>query len=217
MILESDVTSTYKAYKPQAPQEEITALFEEIREVELHRRSYWEEELKKAWMKANRGEQPGFLETLAILDQAAQHAEMQVRGEYLEPLTQQIVQQQLENEEAEETAKTERSHQEALADPDLWWQEPWRIQPSDDAKDLAEWLWPESTTTFAILADNLLTLRQLHDLPLPWQFLDGIVDTSDPLYQELTTQIAAAEIRSNNLKAQRQENISRYRQQQNQQ
>lgn len=160
MIQRVDVEQTLRAWDPDVTKEQIDTLYETMQQA-------WQDrvgELEMRTMVALKERTGPLLDgpTMGSLRrQAQQLADDQIKGEYLEPITQQIVQQNLEDEE-EDTP-----HLKALRDPDGWRKTPWAIQVSQEVKDVAWELWEDEDAEFTHLAETLLERRLFLGLPIP--------------------------------------------------
>ncbi|MCT1584241.1 hypothetical protein [Corynebacterium sanguinis] len=95
------------------------------------------------------------------MDQAKQLATDLVMGAYLEPMTQEIVQRLLDNDEED------NPHLKALQDPEGWWKDFSDIVPSRDATDMMKELWIDEPIRFQVLAERLFERRLNLGLELP--------------------------------------------------
>ena len=95
------------------------------------------------------------------MDQAKQLATDLVMGAYLEPMTQEIVQRLLDNDEED------NPHLKALQDPEGWWKDFSDIVPSRDATDMMKELWIDEPIRFQVLAERLFERRRNLGLELP--------------------------------------------------
>ena len=95
------------------------------------------------------------------MDQAKQLATDLVMGAYLEPMTREIVQRLLDNDEED------NPHLKALQDPEGWWKDFSDIVPSRDATDMMKELWIDEPIRFQVLAERLFERRRNLGLELP--------------------------------------------------
>ncbi|MGV0387927.1 hypothetical protein [Corynebacterium sanguinis] len=95
------------------------------------------------------------------MDQAKQLATDLVMGAYLEPMTQEIVQRLLDNDEED------NPHLKALQYPEGWWKDFSDIVPSRDATDMMKELWIDEPIRFQVLAERLFERRLNLGLELP--------------------------------------------------
>ena len=95
------------------------------------------------------------------MDQAKQLATDLVMGAYLEPMTREIVQRLLDNDEED------NPHLKALQDPEGWWKDFSDIVPSRDATDMMKELWIDEPIRFQVLAERLFERRLNLGLEIP--------------------------------------------------
>lgn len=95
------------------------------------------------------------------MDQAKQLATDLVMGAYLEPMTREIVQRLLDNDEED------NPHLKALQDPEGWWKAFSDLVPSRDATDMMKELWIDEPIRFQVLAERLFERRLNLGLELP--------------------------------------------------
>lgn len=176
MIHLADVAATLTAYDPETTTEQ---LYQQMDQAWQNRAAEIETQATNTY-KETTGHWPNGPQRGQIITQAKQLATDQIMGEYLEPLTQQIVQHDLDNDEQD------NPHLQALRDPNGWWQTPDLIQPSQQVKDLVWELWEDETAWFSMLAERLLERRLFLGLELP-------NSRQHPDYPQIETQLRDAE------------------------
>ncbi|WP_390885491.1 hypothetical protein [Corynebacterium sanguinis] len=159
MIHRADVAATLTAYDPDTTTKQIDHLYQQMDQAWQDRASEIETEAMNNF-KATTGQWPDGPQRGRIIAQSKQLATDQIMGEYLEPLTQQIVQRDLEDQE-------DNPHLQTLRDPDGWWKAPELIQASQEAQDAVWELWEDENPRFLLLADALFERRLFLGLQLP--------------------------------------------------
>ncbi|WP_342318685.1 hypothetical protein [Corynebacterium mayonis] len=179
MIHKADVRSTLTAYDPNATPEQVDSLYQQMV-------TEWEETVDDLVSQAEdsyhekTGDWPDGPQRGAINQQAKQLATDLVMGAYLEPMTQEIVARQLEEEEEEDNP-----HLQALQDPDGWWKDFGSIQASREAEDAVLDLWMDEPAGFQTIAMKLFERRLYLGKDLP-------ASPNHPEYQEIEQQIRQA-------------------------
>ena len=111
------------------------------------------------------GKLPDWAKDVAMRNQAQMEAENTVRGLYLEPLTAQITEQELELEEQE----AELTEELAVQNPRAWASYDLRDELPEDREAFLDALeiWPDKPTTWLMVAGTRLMLADYHGLPRP--------------------------------------------------
>ena len=114
-----------------------------------------------------RGTLPDWATDVAIRDQAAMEAENTVRGLYLEPLTAQITERELELEEQD----AELTQELAMQNPQAWADFDQRVELPDAPPEFQEALeiWPTQNGGWLMIASKRLAQAEYHDLPRPYE------------------------------------------------
>lgn len=191
MIHRGDIAATLRAWKPETTDEEITQLYQEMT-------TEWERlserithQLRQAWTN-HHGQQPDGLSWGQIQDKAKQDAEVQIRAAYLDPITQEIVAQQAdENDPIEEWDREQL--RAALHDPEAWktsfpyplWASPTH-EYLTEATDIVNQVWPEAATDFYCLAVDYISHRLATKQDFP-------TSPQDELYEKVTAMIREVE------------------------
>lgn len=120
--------------------------------------------MKTKHIEAN-GKLPDWAKDVAMRNQAQMEAENTVRGLYLEPLTAQITEQELELEEQE----AELTEELAMQNPRAWASYDLRDELPEDREAFLDALeiWPDKPTTWLMVAGTRLMLADYHGLPRP--------------------------------------------------
>ncbi|WP_115686479.1 hypothetical protein [Corynebacterium senegalense] len=160
MIHRADVEATLTAYDSETTEEQIEQLYQQMCQAWQDRASEIETEAIYA-LKDKTGQWPDGPQRGSIVAQSKQLATDQIMGEYLEPLTQEIVARQAEQDEEDSP------HFQALRDPDGWWKDPDQIYTSREATDAVRELWGDEPPRFRMLAGTLLERRLFLGLPIP--------------------------------------------------
>lgn len=177
MITLADVTQTMQTADPDTTPEQARQLHETIVLSLQEREDELTHLLRQRWV-AHNGRQPDGLTWGRILDQAKHEAENQIRQEYLAPLTEQVVQNQLDDPQ-------DNPHLRALNDPNGWRTHPEDIQPSRETVELVETLWEDQPAKFQIFAEALIERMTWTGQPLP-------TTPEHPDYQPTTLRIQDA-------------------------
>lgn len=175
MIHRADIQATLTAYDPSTTEEQIEQLYQQMTQAWEDRASEIETAALYAY-KERMGQWPDGPQRGSLIAQSKQLATDQIMGEYLEPVTQEIVARQAEQDEEDSP------HLQALRDPNGWWQEPQSIQASQEAQDAVWELWEDESPRFLLLADALFERRLFLGLQLP-------NSPKHPDYPELKAQI----------------------------
>lgn len=159
MITQADVMMTLQEADPATTQEQAQHLHDRMIEDLSDREDQISHLLRERWT-ANNGRQPDGLTWGRILDQAKMDAENQIRQEYLAPLTEQIVQNQLDDPEDNPVLA-------ALDDPNGWRTNPEDIPVRDETDYLVDQIWGNETLRFRMLAGALLERMSWMGQPMP--------------------------------------------------
>lgn len=181
MITQMDVQQTLRAADPTITQEQIRQTYETMMQQwdELQPQLAWE--LRQKWI-AKEGRDPDGITWGRMVNLSQQMADDQIRGQWLEPLSQQIVQEELEDWETDEE---DNYHLAALKDPNGWRTRAGDITPSRQAEDTVRELWNDETPRFRMFAANLMERRLYLGLDLPNR-------KEHPVYLEVISQIQDA-------------------------
>lgn len=184
MIHRGDVDATLRAWKPETTEEEITRLYEQmmVEWSDLANRIAHQTRLK--WT-AHHGHQPDGLSWGQIQDRAKYQAEQQIRAIHLDPITQEIVARDAE-EEDEEDQEQEALYQQTLQLPGQWRDSPGHVRVSPDTEEYVEYLWEEESATFWMYAEALIEHLKYTGQSLP-RTREG------ERYDELTQMVREAE------------------------
>lgn len=176
MITQNDVTSTMQAANPETTQQEAQHYFQQIETALSSRFEEVSHLLRQQWIREN-GREPDGLTWGRILDRAQIDAENQIRQEYLAELTEQAVQQELENEEAEANR----------IDPERWQTEPWEIQVNPTTMEEVFEVWPDKPVTWTMFAGALFETMNQQDITTPYypedERVPGLEAKIDQAYQ----------------------------------
>ncbi|MFZ2275119.1 hypothetical protein [Corynebacterium variabile] len=166
MITRLDVQLTLEALNPETPASEVDALYSRIRDEkdQYQERAYMRMKTQHQKVK---GTLPDWATDVAIRDRAAMEAENTVRGLYLEPLTAQITETELELEEqeAELTQELAMQNPRAWADYDLEMELPEAPNEFQEAMEI----WPTQDGGWLGIASKRLAQAEYHDLPRPYE------------------------------------------------
>lgn len=178
MIHRQDVETTFLAWKPNATSQEVDDLYRKMQDE-------WQATVNDLLERThttfhNRfGRYPTEEHWTRLQAEARQIATDQVMDSYLTPMTQEIVQMEMEDEE-------DNPRLQALRDPNGWRTNPHDLQPpSPEIRDLVYELWDRETPLFHLLADALLQRRLFVGMDIP--------DSPDhPDYPQVVTQVQDA-------------------------
>ncbi|WP_392452137.1 hypothetical protein [Corynebacterium dentalis] len=151
--------------------------------------------MKTKHIEAN-GTLPDWATDVAMRNQAQMEAENSVRGLYLEPLTAQITEQELELEEQE----AELTEELAMQNPQAWADFDLRTDLPDDRETFLDALeiWADKPTTWLMVAGTRLMLADYHGLPRPTEpgtLADQWAPEIQPVHEEMDRQLAGIEER----------------------
>lgn len=146
--------------------------------------------MKTKHIEAN-GKLPDWTKDVAMRNQAQMEAENTVRGLYLEPLTAQITEQELELEEQE----AELTEELAMQNPRAWASYDLRDELPEDGEAFLDALeiWPDKPTTWLMVAGTRLMLADYHGLPRPTEpgtLADQWAPEIEPVHEEMERQMA---------------------------
>lgn len=157
MITQQDVLQTMLAADPTVTREEAQKYYSQIDQALETRFDQMCHLLRQRW-KQTKGVEPDGLTWGKMRQRAMIDAENQIRAEYLEELTQQATQRQLEEEEREMNSIPE----------DLWKTRPHKITPDEWVRSTVMELWgDDKEVNWLFLAVALLTTRERSGLEVP--------------------------------------------------
>lgn len=166
MITRQDVQLTLEALDPATPATEVDALYTRIQDEKDQYREQAYMRMKTQHQKV-KGTLPDWATDVAIRDRAAMEAENTVRGLYLEPLTAQITETELELEEQE----AELTQELAMQNPRAWADLEQRIELPEAPNEFQEAMeiWPTQNGGWLGIASKRLAQAEYHGLPRPYE------------------------------------------------
>lgn len=181
MITRQDVQLTLEALNPDTPATEVDALYTRIQDEKDQYREQAYMRMKTQHQKA-RGTLPDWTTDVAIRDRAAMEAENTVRGLYLEPLTAQITETELELEEQE----AELTQELAMQNPRAWADLEQRIELPEAPNEFQEAMeiWPTQNGGWLGIASKRLAQAEYHGLPRPYEQNEPLAVTWEAEIQE---------------------------------
>lgn len=154
MITRTDVEQTLLTADPATSQEDVERLWATVSETMSSRNQEFYATMKQKYQQVH-GEIPDSLTDEQIRNRAYMDAENSVRGQYLEPLTTQIVDTELEMEQQQEELHVEL----LMQNPDSWKGEDWMDLPAAPwAREIASELWDGEPTRVWTTAARRITL-----------------------------------------------------------
>jgi|GEM_PF-2803521 len=180
MITRQDVQLTLEALDPDTPATEVDALYTRIQDEKDQYRERAYMRMKTQHQKV-KGTLPDWATDVAIRDRAAMEAENTVRGLYLEPLTAQITENELELEEQE----AELTQELAMQNPRAWADFEQRVELPTPLAEFQEALeiWPSQNVDFLAIAAARLAQAEYHGLPRPYEQDEPLATTWEPEIQ----------------------------------
>lgn len=147
MIHRGDVEATLRARAPEVTDAEVTSLYETMLAEwsDLSDRIAHQTRIK--WT-THHGRQPDGLSWGQIQERAKYQAELEIRGKYLDPITEEIVASQEDQEDD--------LYQQTLRTPGQWRETPGHVHVSLETRDLVKDLWEEESATFWMYAEALI-------------------------------------------------------------
>lgn len=181
MITRLDVQLTLEALTPETPASEVDALYSRIRDEKDQYREQAYMRMKTEHQQV-KGTLPDWATDVAIRDRAAMEAENQVRGLYLEPLTAQITENELELEEQE----AELTQELAMQNPQAWADLGQRIELPEAPNEFQEAMeiWPTQNGGWLGIASKRLAQAEYHGLPRPYEQNEPLAVTWEAEIQE---------------------------------
>lgn len=164
MITRRDVQLTLEALNPTTLASDVDALFNRIQDdKEQYRETAYMR--MKTQHQQTRGTYPDWATDVVMRDQAQIGAENTVRGLYLEPLTAQVTEQELELEEQE----AELTEELAMQNPQAWADFDLRVDLPDPWNEFQEALdiWPTQNGAWLGIAAKRLLQADYHELQRP--------------------------------------------------
>lgn len=163
MITRTDVEQTLLAVDPATSQQDIEAMWQTVSETMSSRNQAFYATMKEKYQQVH-GEIPDSLTDEQIRNRAYMDAENSVRGQYLEPLTAQIVDDELEMETQQEDLHVEL----LMQDPESWRGEDVVDLPIPLwASELASGLWDGESTRVWTTAARRINLMDYLGMPYP--------------------------------------------------
>lgn len=154
MITRTDVAQTLTALDPATQPEDIERLWTTVSETMSTRNQEFYATMKESYRQVH-GQIPDALTDEKIRNRAYMDAENSVRGQFLEPLTAQVISDDLETEAQQEELSVELLMQE----PHAWKGEDAATLPMPQwALDHANDLWAEQTARFRATAAKRVNL-----------------------------------------------------------
>lgn len=190
MIQQADVDATLRAWNPATTDEEIAQTYQEMMSDWQNLYDRLAHQLRQEWT-AHHGRQPDGLSWGQIQNKARYDAEVQIRAEYLDPITQEIVARQADEVDPVEEWDLDQMRA-ALRDPEKWktgiptpsWRGP---DPQElEAKEIVDWVWPDATTDFYFLAVEYIWHRMFTNQDYP-------AEPEGELFETTTEMIRAVE------------------------
>ena len=181
MITRQDVQLTLEALNPDTPATEVDALYTRIQDEKDQYREQAYMRMKTQHQKV-KGTLPDWTTDVAIRDRAAMEAENTVRGLYLEPLTAQITETELELEEQE----AELTQELAMQNPQAWADLEQRIELPEAPNEFQEAMeiWPTQNGGWLGIASKRLAQAEYHGLPRPYEQNEPLAVTWEAEIQE---------------------------------
>lgn len=181
MITRRDVQLTLEALNPDTPATEVDALYTRIQDEKDQYREQAYMRMKTQHQKV-KGTLPDWTTDVAIRDRAAMEAENTVRGLYLEPLTAQITETELELEEQE----AELTQELAMQNPRAWADLEQRIELPEAPNEFQEAMeiWPTQNGGWLGIASKRLAQAECHGLPRPYEQNEPLAVTWEAEIQE---------------------------------
>lgn len=179
MITRADVENTLRAANPVVTNEEISMLHHQMEREQDNLQDEIAHRIRQQWTE-HHGHQPDGLSWGQIMDRARQEAEEQIRAEYLDELTQQIVQTETEKDE-------DSAHIQTLASRDGWKTAPHRINPTHETTRLVQDLWPEEPAAFWVHAEALIETMRFHSEDVPTTPLHPSFDRITKMVREASS------------------------------
>ena len=181
MITRQDVQLTLEALNPATPATEVDALYTRIQDEKDQYREQAYMRMKTQHQKV-KGTLPDWATDVAIRDRAAMEAENTVRGLYLEPLTAQITETELELEEQE----AELTQELAMQNPRAWADLEQRIELPEAPNEFQEAMeiWPTQNGGWLGIASKRLAQAEYHGLPRPYEQNEPLAVTWEAEIQE---------------------------------
>jgi hypothetical protein len=181
MITRLDVQLTLEALDPATPATEVDALYTRIQDEKDQFREQAYMRMKTQHQKV-KGTLPDWATDVAIRDRAAMEAENTVRGLYLEPLTAQITETELELEEQE----AELTQELAMQNPRAWADLEQRIELPEAPNEFQEAMeiWPTQNGGWLGIASKRLAQAEYHGLPRPYEQNEPLAVTWEAEIQE---------------------------------
>lgn len=181
MITRQDVQLTLEALDPATPATEVDALYSRIQDEKDQYRERAYMRMKTQHQKV-KGTLPDWATDVAIRDRAAMEAENTVRGLYLEPLTAQITETELELEEQE----AELTQELAMQNPRAWADLEQRIELPEAPNEFQEAMeiWPTQNGGWLGIASKRLAQAEYHGLPRPYEQNEPLAVTWEAEIQE---------------------------------
>lgn len=181
MITRQDVQLTLEALDPATPATEVDALYTRIQAEKDQYREQAYMRMKTQHQKV-KGTLPDWTTDVAIRDRAAMEAENTVRGLYLEPLTAQITETELELEEQE----AELTQELAMQNPRAWADLEQRIELPEAPTEFQEAMeiWPTQNGGWLGIASKRLAQAEYHGLPRPYEQNEPLAVTWEAEIQE---------------------------------
>lgn len=181
MITRQDVQLTLEALDPATPATEVDALYTRIQDEKDQYREQAYMRMKTQHQKV-KGTLPDWTTDVAIRDRAAMEAENTVRGLYLEPLTAQITETELELEEQE----AELTQELAMQNPRAWADLEQRIELPEAPNEFQEAMeiWPTQNGGWLGIASKRLAQAEYHGLLRPYEQNEPLAVTWEAEIQE---------------------------------
>lgn len=151
MIHRGDVEATLRARTPEVTDTDVTSLYETMLAEWSDLSDRIARQTRTKWT-THHGHQPDGLSWGQIQERAKYQAELEIRGRHLDPITEEIV----AREEDQEIDQEDDLYQQTLRTPGQWRKTPGHVHASLETRDLVKDLWEEESATFWMYAEALI-------------------------------------------------------------
>lgn len=159
MIGYDEIKTALMAVNPQTTPEQIQQYEQQIQDAFSDRKQTVMHELRTQWITHHK-RQPDGLTWGQIVDAAHQSAEQQIRQEYLAELTEQVIQNQLNEVE-------DSPHLRTIQTPGMWQETPEDVEISSATWEILHDLWPDKNPTWYMYAAALIERMKHLNRPYP--------------------------------------------------
>lgn len=162
MLLQKEtMRKAYEAAGETVSDEELDRIYQQMTEQWA---DHWLDNtvaMEKRWQQANNRQMVPALERRKILLTARQMADDEIREQWLDPLTQTIIEQEAD-------ADRYPSREEILTTPGMW-RTQWVLMPSSQPEtiELIDELWPEKPIRWQTIAHTYMEALQAQEKPFP--------------------------------------------------